>query len=101
MKKTILISSIVISASLLQGCSELITLVDNCPIPSKDQAQDEFLLLQDGITLKCQIKKYTLTPCIDIRDSEGTEGLVCRDGERQVLLLFDDKGILKGQATVK
>jgi hypothetical protein len=96
MKKITLILLLLIGAPLMYGCQDLVTLADNCPFPSKDQSKDGFLLLQNGITLKCQIKKYTPMPCVDVRDSDGTEVLVCRQGKRHVLLTFDEKGILKG-----
>jgi hypothetical protein len=100
MKKTILVSLFIMSASVIQGCSSLSSSgkVDhNCPYPSKDQlGKDGYLMPKNGITLKCQVKNFTnRMSCAGITDSTGSDGWLCDNGKRQALFLFDENGILK------
>jgi hypothetical protein len=89
-----------IGAPLLQGCATPSALgkVDrNCPSASNEQLdKNGNLVLQNGVTLKCQVKNYTnKMSCVGITDSTNADGLVCDNGKRQAVFLFDENGILK------
>lgn len=70
----------------------------NCPIPSRAQlSKNGALILQNGVTLKCQVNNYTnKMSCLKITDSTGADGLVCSNGEKKIMFLFDENNILKG-----
>jgi hypothetical protein len=114
MKKIVLISLLLINTLLIQGCSvnELLGVSEldelerelvgrgvdhNCPTPSKDQLDENgYLMLQKGVTLKCQVKNYTnRMPCVGITDSTGVDGWVCNNREKTILFTFDENEILK------
>lgn len=103
-KKTLLISaSLMIGSLLIQGClsTRINNNVDlNCPTPSKDQLNaNGFLVLQNGITLKCQVKNYTnKMSCTGITDGKD-DGLICNNGTRSSVFVFDENGILKSFKT--
>lgn len=84
---------------LLQGCSNTRILDDdidrNCPTPSKDQLNENgFLMLQNGVTLKCQVKNYTSKmSCTEITDGKE-DGLLCNNGSKSSVFVFDKNGIL-------
>jgi hypothetical protein len=103
MKKLALILLPLAEILLMQGCASLGTsgkIDPNCPDPSKDQLQNGFLTLQNGITLECQIKNYTSKmSCADIKDSTGADGWVCNNGEKKILFWFDENKLLKGHKT--
>jgi hypothetical protein len=104
MKKIALISLLLIEVLLLQSCSGFSALgsVDrNCPDPSKNQLNGNgYLILQNGVTLKCQVKNYTnRMPCIGITDSTGIDGWVCNNREKTILFIFDENEILKDMKT--
>lgn len=99
MKNLSLIASVLLGALLIQGCAGYGSYgrVDrNCPAPSKDQLnKDGLLMLQNGVTLKCQVKNNTSRlPCSGITDGKD-DGWICKNGEKDAVFLFDDKGILK------
>lgn len=102
--KKILPLAIIACAFMLQGCS----LLDKnhgvnwgegaCPAPQKaDIAASGHLLIQDGKTLKCQLKPYVSNmDCQSITDKTKADGLICQNGLGQkILFVFDDKGILQ------
>jgi len=98
--KTLLISTLLtLGPLLMQGCSSVRALdsVDrNCPAPSKDQLSGKgFLILQEGVTLKCQVKNYThKMSCTGIIDGND-EGWACNNGTKSSVFVFDENGILK------
>jgi len=65
-------------------------------VPSKDQLNENgFLVLQNGVTLKCQVKNYTSRMfCSGITDGKE-DGLVCKNGTNSSVFVFDENGILK------
>ncbi|AST68359.1 hypothetical protein BFG07_06545 [Kosakonia cowanii] len=88
---------------LLQGCS-LLEKNQNvhwgngtCPAPAKSDIEKGHLLIQDGKTLKCQLKPYVSNmDCQGITDKTGADGLVCQNGLGQsILFIFDEKGVLQ------
>lgn len=99
--KPLLISAfLALGALSMQGCSSPRTLgiVDHsCPAPSKDQLnKDGYLMLQNGITLKCQVKNNTSRmACFGAVDGTGDDAWFCDNGTRKSWFLFDEKGILK------
>ena len=84
-----------ITVSSLNGLGKV---DNNCPAPSKDQLnKNGYFVIQNGVTLKCQVKNYTnRMSCIGITDSTGADGLLCSNGEKQIIFLFDENQILKG-----
>jgi hypothetical protein len=67
-----------------------------CPKPDpKDISATNHLIIQDGKTLKCQIRPYVWNmACQGIVDG-NTDGVVCQDkGGNQMIFLFDEKGVL-------
>jgi hypothetical protein len=116
MKKIALLPLLLVGALFAQGCAELSesfagplgviapSRVDrNCPAPSEDQLDNRHLKLEDGVTLKCQVKNYTSNmPCSGITDSTGTDGWACNSGDgRSILFIFDEKGILQRHGPVQ
>jgi len=114
MKKIALLPLLLIGALLAQGCAELSehikesfagplgvfgpSRVDrNCPAPSEDQLENGYLKIQNGITLKCQVKNYTSNmPCTGITDSTGIDGWVCNTRNGGIILfIFDENGIVE------
>jgi hypothetical protein len=99
-KNALLISTLLtLSILLMQGCSSTRVLdsVDrNCPAPSRDQLNENgFLVLQNGVTLKCQVKNYTnKMSCTGITDGKD-DGWVCSNGTKRSIFVFDENGILK------
>lgn len=101
--------AILACASLLQGCS-LFEKNQNvrwgegtCPAPTKaDIAAAGHLVIQDGKTLKCQLKPYVSNmDCQGITDKTGADGLVCQNGaEQKMLFVFDDKGVLQKHGNI-
>lgn len=54
-------------------------------------------MLQNGVTLKCQVKNYTnRMSCAAITDSTEVDGWICSNGEKRAVFTFDEKGVLKG-----
>ena len=72
----------------------------DCPAPSKDQFnKNGALIMQDGVTLKCQAEKYIgKMSCDAVTDPKYAGGLVCEGGKDLIMFvfLFDENGILKG-----
>ncbi|WP_039302088.1 hypothetical protein [Cedecea neteri] len=69
----------------------------NCPRPAVENVSpDNTLVLEDGKTLKCQIRPYvSRMACQGITDKTGADGVICQNsGGKQVAFLFDAKGIL-------
>jgi hypothetical protein len=102
--KALLISALLTLCTLLtQGCSStrvLNTVDRNCPVPSKDQLNENgFLMLKNGVTLKCQVKNYTnKMSCTGITDGKE-DGWVCNNGTKNSVFVFDKNGILKAFKT--
>jgi hypothetical protein len=98
--KALLISALLTLGTLLiQGCSSTRVLSDgdrNCPAPSKAQLNENgFLILQNGVTLKCQIQNYTnRMSCTGITDGND-DGWVCNNGTENSVFVFDENGVLK------
>lgn len=68
----------------------------SCPKPAPESIDaTNHLIIQDGKTLKCQIRPYVWNmACQGIVDGE-TEGVVCQGGGgNQMLFLFDKNGVL-------
>jgi hypothetical protein len=91
---------LLIGVFFLQSCANFSSFkkVDpNCPSPSKYQLdQNGNLMLQNGITLKCQVKNYTSKmSCVGVTDSTSADGLTCSNGKGQAVFLFDENGVLK------
>lgn len=103
-KKNLLISLLLAITTLLtQGCISnhaLNSTNPNCPNPSKDQLNENgFLMLQNGVTLKCQIKNYTnRMSCTGITDGKD-DGWICNNGEKSSVFIFDENGVLKSFKT--
>lgn len=97
-KQALLISvSLTLSVLLSQGCSNTNNsrIDDNCPYPSKEHLINGHLKPENGVTLKCQVKNFTnRMSCVGIIDGED-EGLLCNNGSRQALFVFDNNDILK------
>lgn len=98
-KKSLLIAaSLSFSGLLIQGCSN--TNVDSkidhdCPYPSKEHLINGHLKPEIGVTQKCQVKNFTnKMSCVEISDGEDN-GLMCGNGSKKALFVFDNKGILK------
>lgn len=102
--KALLISALLILGTfLIQGCSttDVLRTVDrNCPAPSQDQLNENgFLMLQTGVTLKCQVKNYTnKMSCTGITDGKE-DGWVCNNGTNNSVFVFDENGKLKNLKT--
>ena len=104
--KTLVISVLLTLLGILfmQGCSSnnMYNRIDNnCPTPTKDQLDYRgALMLQEGVTLKCQIKNNASLlrlPCIGITDEKNNDGWACNygNGKDMVVFIFDESGILK------
>jgi hypothetical protein len=98
-KHKMLFTSLLITAGLtIQGCaSNAIGKIDhNCPAPSQDQLNENgYLMLQNNVTLKCQVKNYTSRmTCQGITDGKE-ESLICNNGSQNLMFVFDEKGVLK------
>lgn len=100
MKKQSLLISISLSLSVLlaQGCSNsnINSKIDHdCPYPAKENLIDGHLKPENGVTMKCQVKNFTnRMSCTGITDGED-EGLLCSNGSKQALFVFDKNDILK------
>jgi len=99
MRKLTLIAPLLLGALLIQGCAGYGSngrIDRSCPAPTKDQlSNDGYLMLQNGITLKCQVKNNTSRlPCSEVTDGED-DAWVCGTGDKISVFLFDKKGILK------
>lgn len=101
MKKIVFIS-LTISMMFLQGCStppkhQGINWGDgDCPAITSDQLNKGYLILQDGKTLKCQIKPYVSNmACQGITDDTNADAVLCQNANgSQGIFLFDSKGVL-------
>ena len=98
-KQSLLISvSLGLSVLLTQGCSNtnVNSRIDHdCPYPSKEHLINGHLKPENGVTLKCQVKNFTnKMSCAEISDGED-EGLMCSNGSKKALFVFDKNGILK------
>lgn len=98
-KALLILVLLTLGTLLIQSCSSTRVLnnVDrNCPTPSKDQLnKDGLLMLQNGVTLKCQVKNYTnKMSCSGITDGKD-DGWVCTNGTKNSVFVFDENGILE------
>lgn len=97
-KKSRLISVLVsISVLLSQGCltNNNSRIDHDCPYPSKEHLINGHLKPENGVTMKCQVQNFTnRMSCTGITDGED-EGLLCSNGSRQALFVFDKNDILK------
>ena len=99
LQKSLMIALLITAGMMMQSCasSRAIGKIDrNCPEPTQDQLNEAgYLMLQNGVTLKCQVKNYTSRmSCQGITDSKD-EGLICNNGSRNLVFVFDEHGILK------
>jgi hypothetical protein len=81
------------------GCSfpEAPRAIDtNCPALKETQfTSSGWLRLENGVTLKCQVKNATnRMTCKDIAFADG-DGMICSNGQNTLLFLFDENGVLK------
>ena len=98
-KQPLLISlSLSLSVVLTQGCSNtsINSKIDHdCPYPPKENLINGHLKPVNGVTLKCQVKSFTnRMSCIEIMDEED-EGLLCSNGAKKALFVFDKNDIFK------
>ena len=101
MKKTITSILFLLIIGALHGCAGIKgSQIDDCPTPSKDQFnKNGALIMQDGVTLKCQAEKYIgKMSCEAVTNPKYGGGLVCEGGKDLIMFvfLFDENGILKG-----
>jgi len=67
-----------------------------CPAPDPQSiSPNHQLVIEDGKTLKCQLRPYVSNmACQGIVDSQN-EGVICQDNVgNQIIFLFVDKGVL-------
>ncbi len=96
------------SAIFLQGCSAFdkhhgIDWGDRaCPAPAANEVHNGNLKIEDGKTLKCQIRPYVSNmACQGITDRINSDGVICQNGlGNSILFIFDDKGVLKSHDRV-
>lgn len=98
-KKSLLIPAFLsLGVLLIQGCSSTNInsgIDNNCPYPSKEHVVNGNLKPENGVTLKCQVKNFTSKmSCVEVTDGED-EGLMCSNGSKQALFVFDKNDILK------
>ncbi|ABU76883.1 MULTISPECIES: hypothetical protein [Cronobacter] len=69
----------------------------SCPALAANQIQNGTLKIEDGRTLKCQIRPYVSNmACQGITDRTNADGVVCQNGMGDTaLFIFDEKGVLK------
>lgn len=88
---------------LLQGCSAFdkhhgINWGEgHCPAPAAETLSSGNLRIEDGKTLKCQLKPYVSNmACQGITDKTNADGVLCQNGLGQnMLFVFDEKGVLQ------
>lgn len=97
------------SAAFLQGCSAFDKHhgvnwgEGRCPAPAPEAIdQTQQLIIEDGKTLKCQIRPYVSNmACQGVTDKTNADGVVCQNGLGQsILFVFDDKGVLQKHGSV-
>ncbi|WP_434663538.1 hypothetical protein ACMYSL_13745 [Klebsiella sp. MISC125] len=95
--------------ALLQGCSAFDKHhgvnwgEGTCPAPAANElSESKQLIMEDGKTLKCQIRPYVSNmECQGITDKTNADGVVCQNGLGQsIMFIFDDKGVLKKHGSV-
>ena len=95
--------------TLLQGCSAFDKHhgvnwgEGTCPAPAANElSESKQLIMEDGKTLKCQIRPYVSNmECQGITDKTNADGVVCQNGLGQsIMFIFDDKGVLKKHGSV-
>ena len=109
MNKTYLLA-IITGALMLQGCASAFQKhhgIDwgnpaSCPAPKPSEIKNTRLVIEDGKTLKCQIRPYVSNmACQGITDKTNADGVVCQNGlGNTILFIFDDKGVLKSHGPV-
>ncbi|EMR12598.1 hypothetical protein MPL1_09607 [Methylophaga lonarensis MPL] len=63
--------------------------------PIKEHLINGHLKPENGVTMKCQVQNFTnRMSCTGITDGED-EGLLCSNGSRQAIFVFDKNDILK------
>lgn len=75
----------------------------SCPVPSvKEKDASGYLKIQDGKTLKCQLRPYVSNMvCQGITDETNVDGVICQNGEgKGMLFIFNDNGVLKRHKSV-
>lgn len=103
LKMKIHIVTLIASALLLQGCSAFdkhhgVNWGDGtCPAPTASEIDKGHLKIEDGKTLKCQIRPYVSNmACQGITDKVNTDGVICQNGPgANILFIFDSNGVLK------
>lgn len=68
-----------------------------CPAPAANEIHNGNLKIEDGRTLKCQIRPYVSNmACQGITDRTNADGVVCQNGlGKTAFFIFDEKGVLK------
>lgn len=87
---------------MLQGCVSHGRSIDHsCPQATGSQLnKNGYLMLQDGVTLECQVRNYTnRMACQEITDGEDL-GLVCDNGTSSAVFVFRD-GIMQTHKVYK
>jgi len=67
-----------------------------CPAPAASEIDKGHLKIEDGKTLKCQIRPYVSNmACQGITDKVNTDGVICQNGlGANILFIFDSNGVL-------
>ncbi|MFW3570144.1 hypothetical protein [Kosakonia cowanii] len=102
------IVTLIASALLLQGCSAFdkhhgVNWGDGtCPAPAASEIDKGHLKIEDGKTLKCQIRPYVSNmACQGITDKVNTDGVICQNGlGANILFIFDSNGVLKSHRSL-
>ena len=82
-----------IIALVLSSCSTVSVVKDaNCPDPPKDK--DGYVLIERGVTLKCQIKQASDRMSCIAWTKEGSDGWICDNGEKIAMFFFDENEVL-------
>jgi lipoprotein len=86
----------------LTGCVPASPWGENCPAPKTDA--NGALLIEDGQTLKCQIRVSTSNMgCTDdITNDAGDDGYACTGAANQgAVFFFDKNGVLKSHEFIQ
>lgn len=68
---------------------------NNCPRPTEDQLDNKHLKIQEGITKKCQIRKYLSNfDYAEVMNAQGEKMLVIKANDSLLLFTFDEQETL-------